>query len=89
MIDKYFRAKNVIKQIESKVQPECADDVQYWAEKKLLKKKIKNVAQWNLYEKLESMKNQNQRKKEEKKMNFDESFNKWCKDKNKIKIEKK
>lgn len=69
-MDKYFRAKNIIKQIETTIQPECADNVQYWAEKKMLKKKIKVLAQTNVYEQLEAIHNQNQIKKEEKKMSL-------------------
>jgi hypothetical protein len=61
--------KTVANYIESKLLPDCPDGVTLWSEKKKLRNKLKGAAIDQIFEKIYFIKNQNELKTEEKKIN--------------------
>ena len=77
--------KMVANHIEAKLLPECQGEVSFWSEKKKLRTKLKAAAIDQIFEKIYFIKNQNDMKTEERKINQSDHFKRWCteKDKNK------
>jgi hypothetical protein len=61
--------KIVANHIEAKLLPESQDEVTFWSEKKKLRNKLKAAAIDQIFEKIYFIKNQNEMKTEERKIN--------------------